>query len=77
MYVYVVTPQLKVDWYPWSEEAFEKARHESKPIFLSVGYSTCQYVFALKKCRMCADGTMIAGAMLWNTSLSKMKRWQM
>src|SRR6187401_2939044 len=32
-----------VDWYPWGEEAFEKAKKESKPIFLSVGYSTCHW----------------------------------
>ncbi len=32
-----------VDWYPWSREAFEKARIEDKPIFLSVGYSTCHW----------------------------------
>ena len=30
-----------VDWYLWGEEAFEKARREEKPVFLSVGYSTC------------------------------------
>src|SRR5438046_762073 len=30
-----------VDWYPWGPEAFEKARREDKPIFLSIGYSTC------------------------------------
>ena len=30
-----------VDWYPWGSEALEKARRENKPIFLSVGYSTC------------------------------------
>ncbi|GGE50543.1 hypothetical protein GCM10011391_31650 [Pullulanibacillus camelliae] len=37
-----------VHWYPWSEEAFEKARKENKPIFLSIGYSTCHWchVFA-------------------------------
>ncbi len=28
-----------VAWYPWSEEAFEKARRENKPVFLSIGYS--------------------------------------
>lgn len=28
-----------VDWHPWGEEAFEKARLENKPVFLSVGYS--------------------------------------
>ena len=32
-----------VDWYPWGEEAFEKARNEDKPIFLSIGYSTCHW----------------------------------
>jgi hypothetical protein len=32
-----------VDWFPWGEEGFAKARNEQKPIFLSVGYSTCQY----------------------------------
>src|SRR5436309_1539158 len=32
-----------VDWYPWGEEAFGKARRENKPIFLSVGYSTCHW----------------------------------
>src|ERR1700751_1957551 len=30
-----------VDWYPWGEEAFAKARRENKPICLSVGHSTC------------------------------------
>jgi len=32
-----------VDWFPWGEEAFEKARREDKPIFLSIGYSTCHW----------------------------------
>ncbi len=32
-----------VDWYPWCQEAFEKAGREDKPIFLSVGYSTCHW----------------------------------
>lgn len=32
-----------VDWYPWCEEAFEKAKAEDKPIFLSIGYSTCHW----------------------------------
>ena len=35
--------QNPVDWYPWSDEAFERARAENKPIFLSVGYSTCHW----------------------------------
>lgn len=32
-----------VNWYPWCEEAFEKAKKEDKPIFLSIGYSTCHW----------------------------------
>jgi len=32
-----------VDWYPWGEEALAKARRENKPIFLSIGYSTCHW----------------------------------
>ncbi len=32
-----------MDWYPWGEEAFEKAKKEDKPIFLSIGYSTCHW----------------------------------
>ncbi len=32
-----------VDWYEWGEEAFERAKREKKPIFLSIGYSTCHW----------------------------------
>ena len=32
-----------VDWYPWGEEALEKARRENRPIFLSIGYATCHW----------------------------------
>jgi uncharacterized protein YyaL (SSP411 family) len=32
-----------VDWYPWGEEAFDLARREDKPVFLSIGYSTCHW----------------------------------
>ena len=32
-----------VDWFPWGEEAFAKARTEKKPILLSIGYSTCHW----------------------------------
>ncbi|MBN1216154.1 MAG: thioredoxin domain-containing protein [Candidatus Lokiarchaeota archaeon] len=35
--------QNPVDWYPWGEEAFSKAKNENKPIFLSIGYSTCHW----------------------------------
>lgn len=38
-----------VDWYPWCEEAFEKARKENKLIFLSVGYSTCHWCHVMEK----------------------------
>lgn len=32
-----------IDWYPWGEEAFKKAKDEDKPVFLSIGYSTCHW----------------------------------
>src|SRR3954452_17044058 len=37
-----------VDWYPWGDEAFAKARAEDKPIFLSVGYSTCHWCHVME-----------------------------
>lgn len=37
-----------VAWMPWGEAAFEKARKEDKPIFLSIGYSTCHWCHVLK-----------------------------
>src|SRR5208282_4539216 len=38
-----------VDWYPWGEEAFRKAREENKPIFLSIGYSTCHWCHVMER----------------------------
>uniref|UniRef100_A0A3P9HLH9 Spermatogenesis associated 20 n=1 Tax=Oryzias latipes TaxID=8090 RepID=A0A3P9HLH9_ORYLA len=38
-----------VDWYPWGHEAFEKAKTEDKPIFLSVGYSTCHWCHVMER----------------------------
>ncbi|WP_245001136.1 thioredoxin domain-containing protein [Caldalkalibacillus thermarum] len=38
-----------VDWYPWGEEAFEKARREDKPVFLSIGYSTCHWCHVMER----------------------------
>ena len=32
-----------MDWYPWDEEALEKAKVENKPIFLSIGYAACHW----------------------------------
>jgi uncharacterized protein YyaL (SSP411 family) len=37
-----------VDWYPWGEEAFARARAEDKPIFLSIGYSTCHWCHVME-----------------------------
>ena len=37
-----------VDWYVWSEEAFEKAKKEDKPVFLSIGYSTCHWCHVME-----------------------------
>ena len=38
-----------VDWYPWGEEAFARARRENKPIFLSIGYSTCHWCHVMER----------------------------
>ncbi|MGI5873199.1 MAG: thioredoxin domain-containing protein [Bacillota bacterium] len=39
----------EIDWYPWGEEAFERARKEEKPVFLSIGYSTCHWCHVMAK----------------------------
>ena len=38
-----------VDWYPWGQEAFAKAKSEDKPVFLSIGYSTCYWCHVMEK----------------------------
>ncbi len=38
-----------VNWYPWGEEAFAKAREEDKPVFLSIGYSTCHWCHVMER----------------------------
>jgi len=38
-----------VDWYPWSDEAFEKAKAEDKPVFVSIGYSSCHWCHVMEK----------------------------
>jgi uncharacterized protein len=38
-----------VDWYPWGDEAFARARSETKPIFLSVGYATCHWCHVMER----------------------------
>ena len=38
-----------VNWYPWGQEAFDKAKEEDKPIFLSIGYSTCRWCHVMEQ----------------------------
>ena len=38
-----------VDWYPWGEEAFARARREDKPVFLSIGYATCHWCHVMAR----------------------------
>ena len=38
-----------VDWYPWCAEAFERAAKEDKPVFLSVGYSSCHWCHVMAR----------------------------
>src|ERR1700749_638768 len=38
-----------VDWFPWGDEAFEKARKEDKPVLLSIGYSTCHWCTVMER----------------------------
>ena len=50
-----------VDWYPWGAEALEKARKEGKPIFLSIGYSSCYWCHVME--RKVFENVEIAGRM--------------
>jgi uncharacterized protein YyaL (SSP411 family) len=38
-----------VEWYPWGNDAFEKAKSENKPVFVSIGYSTCHWCHVMEK----------------------------
>src|SRR5438067_13586404 len=38
-----------VDWYPWGEEAFARARAENKPVLLSIGYSACHWCHVMER----------------------------
>src|SRR6266571_6875490 len=38
-----------VDWYPWSDEALQKAQKENKPILVSIGYSACHWCHVMQK----------------------------
>jgi uncharacterized protein YyaL (SSP411 family) len=48
-----------VDWYPWGEAALEKARQQNKPVFLSIGYSTCHWCHVMAK-ESCEDEKIAA-----------------
>jgi uncharacterized protein len=50
-----------VDWYPWSDEAFQKAKAENKPVFVSIGYSTCHWCHVMEK--ECFEDTEVADLM--------------
>jgi len=50
-----------VDWYPWSSEAFEKAKAEDKPVFVSIGYSSCHWCHVMEK--ECFDDEEVARLM--------------
>ena len=50
-----------VDWYPWSDEALEKARREDKPIIVSVGYSACHWCHVME--RECFENETVAQRM--------------
>ena len=50
-----------VDWFPWGDDAFAKARAEDKPIFLSIGYSTCHWCHVME--RESFEDTGIAGVL--------------
>jgi uncharacterized protein YyaL (SSP411 family) len=38
-----------VDWHAWSEETFDLARQQNKPVFLSIGYATCHWCHVMEK----------------------------
>jgi uncharacterized protein YyaL (SSP411 family) len=50
-----------VDWYPWGDEAFSRAREENKPVFLSIGYSTCHWCHVME--RESFENKQVAGLM--------------
>ena len=47
-----------VDWYPWGDEAFERARREDKPVFLSIGYAACHWCHVME--RECFENDSLA-----------------
>ncbi len=61
-----------VDWYPWGDEAFEKAREMDRPIFLSIGYSTCHWCHVME--RESFEDAEVAGLMNENFVSIKVDR---
>ncbi len=61
-----------VDWYPWGPEALERARRENKPIFLSIGYSTCHWCHVMA--HECFEDAAIAAMMNENFINIKLDR---
>lgn len=61
-----------VDWYPWGEEAFERARELGRPIFLSIGYSTCHWCHVME--RESFEDAEVAGLMNENFVSIKVDR---
>ena len=61
-----------VDWYPWGEEAFDKARELGRPVFLSIGYSTCHWCHVME--RESFEDAEVAGLMNENFVSIKVDR---
>ena len=58
-----------VEWYPWGEEAFETARREDKPIFLSVGYATCHWCHVMERESFESEEVAVRTCDCWTSSL--------
>ncbi len=64
----------KIDWYPWSDEAFEKAKREDKPIFLSTGAIWCHWCHVMaKKCFEDAEIIKLLNENFININSTEMK----
>ncbi|HEY9097749.1 MAG TPA: thioredoxin domain-containing protein [Thiobacillus sp.] len=64
-----------VDWYPWGEEALEKARRENKPILLSIGYSTCHWCHMMAHdCFEDADVAAVMNRLFVNIKVDREER---
>ncbi len=61
-----------VDWFPWGDEAFKKAKDENKPIFVSIGYSTCHWCHVME--RECFEDDDVANVLNENFISIKVDR---